>query len=914
MKKWFLAIVMVVLFLPFVQPIALNAEQTFDSVVLRGSAEALDWSSNDHPLTYDEEENVWVSEPIELTGGEDVEYKFVYDSNWMPGENLVFTPSQDGEYQFIFHPDNERTVDVVLANQASGSLILSLQVPASTPDWLTPTVAHSKNGFNYSISPMKQTGENSFQLTVGGEPGEELSYLYSLGGEAYKEKRENPRSATFSLEPEMFEDTVNTWEAIPVAESVTHDFNHTPYTPTKKDEVTLTVTVKHFGPVDNGAVYYTTDGSSPEGNRGEVVTGETIELQRESLKIESNELKTSVFTATIPKQKNDTRVKYKIDVWNRYNQGSQYADNGALTSDYATEFAYYVEDHTSPAWAKEAVIYQVFVDRFRDGNIENNTSVNEEVPYDEQLKGWMGGDLQGVIEKLDYIDDLGVNTIWVSPIYEGPYSHGYHPTDFMNIDPRFGSNQLMKQLVEEAHNKDIRIVYDLVPNHTSDQHEFFQDAVENGTESPYFDWYTFLNWPEEYETFYGINELPELNNDHPETRDYMLNEVVPFWMEEIGVDGFRLDYAKGPSQSFWVDFRDKVKELDSDAFIFGEVWDNLDTITSYKGKLDGAIDFETQGAIANTFLNQTSLNEVTDHLETINNEYGKEFIGTTFLDSHDMPRFLFEADGNTETLKQAASLQFALPGAPIIYYGDEIGLSQSGDHNEVSEWKDRYYREMMKWDKEEQNLDVKAHYQQLIQLRNDHPALTNGDFNTIYSEDDLMIFERSVNQEKIVIVVNRDGSERQLDLKKLYHHDTPNRVQLQSLLGDETFKSNKRTLPVTVDGASVSMYKVKGNLQEQEPSEDQKYSKVVVRGSAPLDWETDHHLLTFDDQESLWKSAPIELTAGETLEYKFVRDGEWLEGDNLTFTPETDGSYILYFDPTNERNVDVQKQTKEEAA
>ncbi|ARI76506.1 alpha-amylase family glycosyl hydrolase [Halobacillus mangrovi] len=910
-KNWIWIIGLTLLFLSFAQPFALTEqkvhadEKMYESVVLRGSADTLDWSSNDHPLQYDEEEGLWLSSPIELEGGEKTEYKFVYDGNWMPGSNLTFTPPQDGSYIFAFHPEDERTVDVRLANNGTGSLTLELTVPENTPEWIVPTVASNKNNFNYEVSPMKKIGDRTYEIAVTGESGETLSYFYSLSGEPYKEVREEPRTATFTADNKRYQDQVTEWETIPVVQDVTHEFNHEPYTPDKNDQVEINVTVNHYGPIDQGSIYYTTDGSSPDGKRGKVANGKTASLKVVETKANDNGSKTTTMTGTIPKQKNETRVKYKIDVWNSESEGSQFADNNALTSDEATEFAYYVEDYESPQWAKESIIYQVFVDRFRDGSEKNNASVDPSIPYDEQLKGWMGGDLQGVLEKIDYIDDLGVNTIWISPIYEGPYSHGYHPTDFMNIDPRFGSNQLMKELVDEAHERDIKVVYDLVPNHTSSKHPFFQDALEKGEESPYFDWYTFLNWPNEYETFYGVQELPELNNDNLETRNYMLNEVVPFWMEEIGVDGFRLDYAKGPSQSFWVDFRHKVKELDEDAFIFGEVWDNLDTITSYTGKLDGAIDFPTQSAIYDAFINDSSMNKLADSLTTINEAYHEEFVPATFLDSHDMPRFLYEANGNTQTLKMAASLQFALPGAPIIYYGDEVGLSQSGNHEKVSEWKDRYYREMMIWDESEQNLDLKGYYEKLIDMRKEHKALTHGDFNAIYSDDDVIVFERNLPQDHVLITINKGEKARNLDIFDLYHQKKPNRVQLTSLLNDEKVKSHKGSLGVSLQENTIQIFDVKGKLRQEAPSEEQKYSKVVLRGSAPLDWESDRHLLSFDEADHVWKSEPISLTAGETVEFKYVRDGEWLEGGNLSFTPETTGDYIFIFDPQAETEVTV---------
>lgn len=897
------------LLLTFMQPIALtvNADaKTYDDVVLRGSADSLDWGSNDNPLQYDEEAGMWLSAPVQLEGGAVTEFKFVYDGNWMSGANLTFTAPQDGAYVFAFHPENERTVDVRLADTYEASVTLELTVPEGTPDWIIPTIAHRKNDFHYTASPLVQESSHTYSVKIVGDAGEEISYFYSLSGESYKEQRDEPRTVTLTAEETTQQDTVEQWKTVPVAQSVTHDFNHEPYTPDQNDDVTVNVDVEHFGPIDAGAIYYTTDGSTPDGKRGEAENGKVVPLSVVETTTKDNGLKTTDMKGMIPSQQKETRVKYKVDVWNTNSTGSQFADNNVLTSEQATEFAFYVDKYQSPTWAKEAIIYQVFVDRFRDGSEENNTSVNPELPEDEQLKGWMGGDLQGTIEKIDYIDDLGVNTLWISPIYEGPYSHGYHPEDFMNIDPRFGSNKLMKELVNEAHKRDMKVVYDLVPNHTSNQHDFFQDALKNGEDSPYFNWYTFTNWPDEYETFYGVQELPELNNDHPETRAYMLDEVVPFWMNEIGVDGFRLDYAKGPSQSFWVDFRHKVKSLDDDAFIFGEVWDTLETITSYTGKLDGAIDFETQASITNAFINDGSMNELAQSLESIHGTYHDEFVAATFLDSHDVPRFYYEADENDTTMKNAASLQFTLPGAPIIYYGDEVGLSQSGDHNLVDEWKDRYYREMMIWEEEEQNQNIQSHYEKLIKARNHQPALTHGEFDVIYSDDDVLVFERSVPQDKVLVVMNQGDTERDLDIIDLYNQRTPNKVQLKSLLDQQKLKSHKGSLEMTSKPNSVAVFDVKGKLRYEEPSKEKKYSKVVLRGSAPLDWETDTNSLTFDEKESVWKSAPIELTAGETVEYKFRRDGEWMEGGNLSFTPETDGAYLFIFDPQNESAVTVE--------
>lgn len=344
------------------------------------------------------------------------------------------------------------------------------------------------------------------------------------------------------------------------------------------------------------------------------------------------------------------------------------------------------------------------------------------------------------------------------------------------------------------------------------------------------------------------------------------------------------------------------------------MWDSLETIDSYAGKLDGAIDFETQSAIVHTYIDGGSMNALADSLMTIHETYDEEFVPATFLDSHDVPRFIYEADENVTTMKNAATLQFALPGAPIIYYGDEVGLSQSGDHTKVEEWKDRYYREMMPWDESRQNTDLKAHYEELIQARKEQPALAHGDMKVIYSDDDVLVFERRMPQDHVLTIINKGENSRTLNIKELYNQDTPNKVMLQSVLNDSRMLSRRDDLYVKAGAHSAQVYDVKGTLTYEAPSEAKKYNKVVLRGSAPLNWETDKHALTYNEKAGFWTSPPVALTAGETVEYKFVRDGEWMEGDNLMFTPESSGEYIFHFDPQQEHTVKVVQTPSSQAS
>ena len=785
----------------------------YENVVLRGSVAPLIWDGYDHPLVFDESEGAWVSEPINLPGGQNVEYKFVYDSEWMPGENLEFTTAQAGEYQFVFYPQDERRVDVRPAVDYDGELTLQLELPEGTPDWVVVTVASNLNNFTYTTTEMTKAENGLYSLTVEGNPGETFEYRYGLGDILYQEMNPSNRSAVFSETGTLIEDKVEGWTGIPIATNVVHDFNHSPFIPTENDDVVISVEIEHHGPITHGAIYFTTDGASPDGARGNAVVGQTAELTLVQTNEQDRGGFVSVFEGIIPAQENETPVKYKIDVWNEAGEGSQFADTNSLTAREATEFAYYVDDFRSPQWAKDAVIYHIFVDRFKDGNKDNNydTVDADEVGLEEALKDWMGGDLEGVIEKLDYLQELGVNTIYLSPVFEGPYSHGYHPMDFLNIDRNFGSLELLQQLISDAKSRDMKVIYDMVPNHNSDLHPFFEDALAVGSESPYYDWYTFYE-DGSYEAFYGIESLPQLNNDHDEARDYMLNEVIPFWLEEVGFDGYRLDYAKGPSYSFWVDFRHAVKQLDKDYLIIGEIWDSRNKINSYSGKLDGALDFGFHDTFKGAFAEEGSLRNVSNLVQENLEIYHSEYIMTSFLDNHDVPRFLHEVGNDTKKLKQASFTQFTLPGTPMIYYGTEVGLSQTEDHNDYSDWKDRWYREMMIWD-DEQDQDLLAHYKDIIALRAEYSALRTGSYAEIFANDDMLIFEREDAESRLLLIVNK-GVDRTLNLASLYNQEELRDVSLLNVWTGEEHQIEEGTIRLRTGETGFAAFEIKGELTE----------------------------------------------------------------------------------------------------
>ncbi|WP_232718651.1 alpha-amylase family glycosyl hydrolase [Bacillus sp. FJAT-45037] len=877
---FFMAVVL--LFSLFMQPFAQSAQvsaqsadKTYDTVVLRGDASALDWSTNNNPLTYNEEESRWVSDAIPLDGGTKVEYKFVMNDQWMGGANLSFTPPQSGNYFFYFNPSNERQVDVRLdTTDFTGSVTLNLTLPEATPGWVTPTVASTLNQFNYAVTPMTQTEDGTWQVELAGDAGETLEYRYGLGDSKFAEVIDQHRTATFTAEGNTTNDTVTEWIGIPVAKSVSHNFNHEPYIPSSEDAVTITTTVEHYGPITDGGIYYTTDGTSPEGLRGNATNGDFTAMTVTDT-TEQNGLYTSTLTGVIPAQANETPVKYKLDVWDADGEASQFADTNSQTAEEATEFAYYVDQFRTPDWAKDAIIYHIFVDRFKDGNPDNNYDVDSSLPLEEGLKDWMGGDLEGVIDELDYLEDLGVDTLWLSPVFEGPYSHGYHPADFKEIDRNFGTLETMKELITKAHARDMKVIYDFVPNHTSDQHPFFQDAVERGADSPYYNWYNF-NEDGTYETFYGIGELPQFNNDNEMARDYMLNEVVPFWLEELDFDGLRLDYAKGPSYSFWVDFRDKVKSIDPDVYVFGEVWDNRDKISSYAGKLDGSLDFGFHDTFKGTFAFNGSMQSIVRYLNENQAAYHPEYIMTTFLDNHDLPRFLYEAGNQTNRLKLASFTQFMLPGSPVIYYGTEVGLSQSANHNEYTDWKDRWYREPMIWDQEKQDQDLLAHYKDIIDLRKNHSALRDGYFKEHATTRDALVFERGNDTERLIIAVNK-GEETTLELNEV--------LTLEDMTTGERIKSNE----LTIEANAFAAYLVIEELEIEQVS--------LTLGSENIE-------LTYDEDRKIWYSKGIHLKNKQTVRFHYVLN-QAIPTEELSFTPDRGGKFEFVFDPENPQNVTV---------
>jgi len=362
-------------------------------------------------------------------------------------------------------------------------------------------------------------------------------------------------------------------------------------------------------------------------------------------------------------------------------------------------------------WFRNAIVYQVFIDRFY-GFEQTENSPN-----------FLGGNLKSVTAKLDYLQSLGTNVIWLSPFYETNKYHGYHITDFKKVDPHFGTKEDLLSLINEAKNRGIKVIADFVPNHCSNQHPFFQDALKK-KQSTYSDWFIFKKWPDEYLCFLDYKELPKLNLENRETRNYIIN-VADYWLS-FGLDGFRIDHVIGPSHDFWKEFRQTIKNKHPNAVLIGEAWikgirnKQFKTIgiknkfirkifgisqekiqLEYYKELDGVLDFELNNILVDCVKRECDIlsdkkleSKIKKHFQKVPSNY----LMVTFLDNHDMDRFLRHCKGNVEILLNAFELLLSLNCPVVIYNGTENSVYNKKPLDVSINNSDLLVREPFDWD------------------------------------------------------------------------------------------------------------------------------------------------------------------------------------------------------------------------
>lgn len=409
----------------------------------------------------------------------------------------------------------------------------------------------------------------------------------------------------------------------------------------------------------------------------------------------------------------------------------------------------------TPDWVKDAVFYQIFPERFYNGNHSNDPPGTEPWGSTPKLFNYMGGDLDGVIEKLPYLKDLGVNAIYFNPVFEAPTSnHKYNTSDYMKIDPAFGDLETFRKLIDKAHAMGIKVLLDAVFNHSGDTHWAFQDAVKNGPGSKYWDWYLFHGFPvvqepkPNYESWWGFGSLPKFNEYNPEVREYLFG-VAEHWAK-MGIDGWRLDVPNEVrDMNFWREFRSRVKRINPDLYIVGEIWG--DGSPWLKGdQFDAVMNYPLREQVFNFIVEEKDNVDNFDWgLEGLRNKHDQNVTYSMFnvLGSHDTPRMLTMAKGDINKVKMMALFQMTYVGSPVIYYGDEIGLKGEMDPG---------CRGAFPWDPAQWNQDLRNYYKKLIDIRNKYPALRRGSFRSLMRHNDNRTFAyvREDSRSKMVVVMN----------------------------------------------------------------------------------------------------------------------------------------------------------------
>ena len=453
----------------------------------------------------------------------------------------------------------------------------------------------------------------------------------------------------------------------------------------------------------------------------------------------------------------------------------------------------------TPDWVKNAVFYQIFPDRFAWSSRVNKPGLFEKWDSTPTIHGYKGGDLMGVYEKLDYLEDLGITAIYFNPIFQSASNHRYHTHDYYQVDPLLGGNEAFKTLLDAAHKRGIRIVLDGVFNHASRGFFPFNHILESGQDSPYTDWFIINGYPlnayqgkANYACWWNNPALPKLNIENPIVRRYIM-DVARYWLDQ-GIDGWRLDVPfEITIPGFWEEFREVVKTANPEAYIVGEVPSEAQDWLNSGEKFDAVMNYQLTHAAVGFFGGDSFDQKLAEGMmglplpqavsvETFAHRtsellkiYPEEFAYAqlNLLDSHDMPRFLSLMNGNVDKLKLAYTFVLTYPGAPCIYYGDEIGLDGG---------RDPLCRKGFTWRQEDWNVDLRNAIKETITVRHAIPALRTGSYEPIYARDGVLAYLRQDELDSVLVVLNNSNAAVKLNLST--GNTFENGTELQDQLSD----------------------------------------------------------------------------------------------------------------------------------
>lgn len=485
------------------------------------------------------------------------------------------------------------------------------------------------------------------------------------------------------------------------------------------------------------------------------------------------------FALTMPYR----RLKYAFKVTGLDDDVIFFGDRGVypLEAKYYTLPNFYftlpyfheIDRAEAPQWVKETVWYQIFPERFANGDVHNDPEGALAWGSEEPSRdNFFGGDLQGVIDHLDYLQDLGISGLYFCPIFKAYSNHKYDTIDYFEIDPQFGDKETFKTLVNEAHRRGMRIMLDAVFNHSGDTAPQWLDVIENGENSPYKDWYHIHSFPVHYtetednekaedlnyDVFAFTPHMPKWNTANPEVVKYLLS-IATYWIREFDIDAWRLDVANEVDHHFWRQFHDACQREKDDFYIAGEVWHNAQPWLQ-GGEFTGTMNYAYCENILQYFLHhditESQLASVlTGQLMLYRDQVNR--MNLNMLDSHDTARLLYQANGDKELMKKTLVFMFLQPGSPCIYYGTEVGMTGGPDPAN---------RACMVWDRDKQDSDMYQFVKQTIALRNEFSkVLSDGEIEFTYDESrQLFVVTRSYKEQKIIGIFNQSPQDVSLEI------------------------------------------------------------------------------------------------------------------------------------------------------
>lgn len=516
------------------------------------------------------------------------------------------------------------------------------------------------------------------------------------------------------------------------------------------------------------------------------------------------------FGVEIPMSQKPDLLWYYFHFWRDDGSGCILDKTGYRSDDKVVPWqqTVYEKNHT-PMWFGEGVTYQIFPDRFHRLSIPDPDGMvggrvvhqgwDEEQVWKPDEKGiirnndFFGGSLAGITAKLDELAEMGVSTLYLNPIFEAASNHRYNTADYSRIDPMLGTEEDLKTLCSEAKKRGMRVMLDGVFNHTGSQSRYFNEdgfyptlGAAQSKDSPYYHWFSFKHWPDDYESWWGINTLPSVQENHPDYVDYIIeneDSIVRHWLR-CGISGWRLDVADELPDGFIAKLRKAVEETDPEAFVLGEVWEDASTKIAYDQRrryflgqeLHGVMNYPFRAALL-AYLRGGNAHDFEDAMEVLRENYPPDafYSSMNFLGTHDTPRILTMLGARSQPrdkakraeyrlsptdrrrglalVRLAALILFTFPGSPTVYYGDEAGMEG---------WEDPFNRSTYPWGREDPEL--KARFALLGRTRKERPSLQKGAIRYLYANGPLLAYQRTLGEERSVTVVNASGRRASLEL------------------------------------------------------------------------------------------------------------------------------------------------------